>query len=82
MKFAIKIYKNKSVAKRASTHKKRRFMKILRSIKWQDSMIEADVKVTYGRFPDHQGRLVNFYNDGSYDNKNEFWLAVDAFMEG
>ena len=81
MKFTIKIYKNGSITQKARTRKIRRFLKIIRSIKWEDSTIKAYIKVNYGRFLDCYGKRVNFFNDGDYDNKQDFWLAADAFME-
>ena len=81
MLFSIKIYKNRSIAQKARTRKIRRFLKIIRSIKWEDSTIRAYIKVNYGKLPDCYGKKVNFYNDGDYDNKQDFCLAADAFLE-
>lgn len=81
MKFTIKIYENGSIVRKVRTHKKRRLLKIIRSIKWQNPKIKAYIKVNYGKFLDCYGKKVNFYNDGDYDNKYDFWLATNAFLE-
>lgn len=63
------------------THKLRRFLKKIRSIKWQNSTISVYLKVDYGKFIDNFGNRTTFYNDGDYENKEDFWMAFNAFIE-
>lgn len=81
MQFTAKIYENNKMTYKVRTHKMRRFLKIIRSIKWQNSMLKVYLKVDYGKFQDNYGHLTNFYNDGNYDNKSDFWWAFNAFTE-
>ena len=81
MTFTIKIYQDHKLVTKVLTHKKRRFLKKIRSINWSDSLIKAHVKASDGYFPDNFGKSMEFYNDGDYTNKSDFWLAVDAFLE-
>lgn len=81
MKFTLKIVKNGKIAQRSFPKNKRRFLKIVRSIKFKSSLLKAYVKVDYGRFPDIHGTLVNFYNDGDYCNRTDLLQAVYAFLE-
>jgi len=81
MQFTLKKYENSKMTYKVRTHKLRRFLRIIRSIKWQNSSFSAYLKVDYGRFTDNFGKLTNFYNDGEYDNKEDFWMAFNAFME-
>lgn len=81
MQFTIKIIQNGKIVRKVRTHKKRRFLKIIRLLNWQKSTFRAYLKVDYGKFTDVFGRLTNFYNDGEYENKEDFWLAFNAFAE-
>ena len=81
MQFTIKIYENDSIVQNVRTRKIRRFLKIIRSIKWSDSLIKTYVKLKSGKFTDNHGKYTDFYNDGTYGNKNDFWEAINAFLE-
>lgn len=81
MQFSIKIFKNDSIVQKVRTYRKRRILKIIRSTKWQDPSFSRYFKVDYGKRHDVYGKLVNFYNDGTYNNKRDFLSAAEAFME-
>lgn len=81
MQFTIKIYENGKMIHKVRTHKLRRFLKKIRSIKWQNSMISVYLKVDYGKSIDSFGKRTSFYNDGEYGNKEDFWMAFNAFIE-
>lgn len=81
MQFTVKAYENNRMTHIMRTHKLRRFLKKIRSIKWQNSSIFVYLKVDYGKFIDNFGKRTTFYNDGEYTNKENFWMAFNAFME-
>lgn len=81
MQFTIKIYKNRQMIDKCRTHRIRRFFRKIRSINFEDTKIKAYLKVNYGKALDNYGKYVNFYNDGDYDKKADFWLALNAFIE-
>ncbi len=81
MNYSIKIYKNGKLVKKYSTHKIRRFLKNIRLINFEDGHIKVYIKVDYGKHRDVYGKLTNFYNDGVYNNKEDFWWAFNAFTE-
>ncbi len=58
-----------------------RFLRHVRTIKWEKPKISVYVKVYYGRKEDVTGKMVGFLNDGTYDNYKDFKLALDAFLE-
>ncbi len=63
------------------THKIRGFLTKIRSIKFKDEDIKVYLKVSYGKQLDKEGKYTNFYNDGTYDNHEDFWWAFNAFTE-
>lgn len=63
------------------THKKRRFLKKIRLIIWQDGDIKVYLKVYYGKGFDVWGKYTDFYNDGDYVKKKDLLLAFNAFTE-
>jgi len=65
----------------AMTHKIRRFLKILRSIKFEDGNVLTYIRVGYGKKWDVFDKYSEFYNDGDFVNANDLWLAFDAFTE-
>jgi hypothetical protein len=81
MKFTIKIYKNNKLISKTRTGKKRLFLKKVRLINWKDGGIKVYLKVDYGKRLDNFGKYTSFWNDGDYDNKDDFWLALNAFLE-
>ena len=81
MNYTIKVYKNSKVVQKLTTHKIRRFLKSLRLVKFEDEALSVYLKVGYGKFVDVYGRKSLFYNDGTYDNKEDLWWAFNAFTE-
>jgi len=81
MKYTIKIYKQGKLVSKSRTKKKRRFLNIIRTINWQERGLKVYLKVDYGKFLDNYGKMSDFWNDGDYYNKDDFWLAFNAFTE-
>lgn len=66
------------------THRKRLFLTQLRTINWRELRKtggSAYIRVYYGRFRDVFNKLSDFYNDGIYQKRNDFWAAFRAFDE-
>ncbi len=59
----------------------RRFLNHVRTIKWQVGHPKVYLRVSYGMQKDNFGKNRTFYNDGDYDNKKDFDLALKAFLE-
>lgn len=67
--------------KRHDTSKIRRFLHYTKLINWQNKNLRVYLKVTYGKQRDHRNKLVQFYNDGDYETKDDFARAIRAFLE-
>lgn len=80
-RFDLKLFTNGKLTLSTSSHKLRRFLKILHSIKFEEGDIKAYLKVNYGKHLDVYNKYSEFYNDGLYDNEEEFWLAFNSFTE-
>lgn len=81
MKYLIKVYKKGKMAQMSRTKKIRKFLKNARLINFKNNEIKAYLKVDYGRYLDVYGKMINFDNEGTYDNKEDFLWAVDTFTE-
>lgn len=81
MNYTLKIFKENKSIQMVRTHSKRLFLKIARTIKWGDWPFKVYLKVASSRFPDVNLKPTVFYNDGVYENKVDFWFALNAFME-
>lgn len=81
MTFTIKIYQNSKIIKKVLTHKRNRFWRITRTINWENSMFTVYVAINYEKFLDNHGKYTMFYNDGEYTNREDFLLAINAFLE-
>lgn len=78
--YTLKLYKNGGRVETFRTKKRKRFFKILRTIKWQlDGVRKAYLKMSYGQKLDNYGKLSDFYNDGYYDNKEELLRVFKYF---
>lgn len=66
---------------RHDTSKIRRFLRYTRLINWQNKNLQVYLKVTYGKQRDHRNKLVQFYNDGDYESRDDFTRALRAFLE-
>jgi len=70
--YTLKISHGQKV-ERYRTKSLRRFLRHIRTIKWEDSTFQkVYLKVYYGKKQD---------NDGIYINKKDFELALNAFLE-
>jgi hypothetical protein len=81
MNYTVKIYKNEQKVQMIRTHKIRVFLKKIRFLKFTDEGINVYLKVSYGKQFDKEGKYTDFYNDGLYDNPDDFWWAFNAFIE-
>ena len=79
--FILKVVVEGRIALRRDTGKIQRFLHLTRLINWQDKGLRVYLKVSNGKDKDHTGKLVEFYNDGWYENKEDFDLAYQAFIE-
>lgn len=67
--------------KRYDTGKIRRFLRYTKLINWQNTNLQVYLKVTYEKQRDHRNKLVQFYNDGDYESRDDFARALLAFFE-
>lgn len=81
MNFSYKLFIGDRLIDKCFTHSKRRFLKKLRTINWEVGHFKVYLRIGYGKLLDYYGKLSNFYNEGEYNNKNDFWLAFEAFIE-
>lgn len=77
--YTLKVFKNGEEIQRVRTHRKKRFVRILRTINWGHGGIKAYIKVSYGKKKDTYGKLSEFYNDGWYDNQKDLTIAFRYF---
>jgi len=75
--YTFKIYKNRKVVSRLSTHLLRRFLSRLRTIKFSKRM-KVYLRVSCGRSQDSFGKVSTDFNDGFFKNQNDL---IDAFNE-
>ena len=80
LNFTMRVVKNGKII-RYETRSKRAFYAHIRSLKWKDGVKKVYLRVSYGKHLDNFGKLINFYNDGWYDNKKDLHLALKAFTE-
>lgn len=81
MQFTIIIYENGLIVLMVRTHKKRRFLKIIRSIKWQNSTKKVYIKLLDKHYLPWRGRRIRAFNDGTCFDKESLLFAVNAFLE-
>lgn len=79
--YTLKLYKTNGEIETVRTRKKRRFLRILRTINWQNSIKKAYIKVSYGKKLDVYSKLSEFYNDGYYETKGEL-LEIFKYFDG
>lgn len=78
--YTLKVLRNGKEIQRVRTHRKKRFVRILRMINWQHGNIKAYIKVSYGKKKDAYGKLSEFYNDGWYKTKEDL-LKVFIYFD-
>ena len=81
MNFTLKVIKNNQAIQIVRTHSIRRFCNHLRTIKWEDGGVLVYLRVSYGKEEDCFGKMVNFYNDGWYEDSEDLRFAFKAFTE-
>ncbi len=82
--YFYKVKKNSKVIDKCQTHSLRRFHIKIGTINWRDLEKkggEVYFKVSYGKHLDNFGKRTMFYNDGIYQDKKSFNLALNAFLE-
>jgi hypothetical protein len=79
--FLFKVIKNDKTIQRYQTRSKRRFYNRVRTINWRNNPSKVYLRVNYGRAMTVQGKMANFWNDGYYETKEDFWGALKAFLE-
>jgi hypothetical protein len=79
--YTFRVLKNCQAIQRYQTHSKRRFYNQIGTINWQDCPLKVYLRVSYGRGEDAFGKTVAFYNDGTYETKEELLQALEAFTE-
>ena len=79
--YTFKIYNNRKVASKLSTHKVRRFLNHLRTIKFSKSIEKVYLRISYGKSPGVFGEMSTDYNDGFFENEKDLLQAFAAFNE-
>mgnify|MGYP001610587199 CR=1 FL=1 len=77
--YTLKLYKNNGKVEIVRTKKKKRFLRNIRTINWQNDIRKAYLKVSYGKKICISGCLCDFYNDTYCDNKNELLEMLKYF---
>lgn len=77
--YLLKVFYGQKV-ERYETHSIRRFYNHARTIKWKNKPIKVYLRISYGKQLTLGGKLENFWNDGKYTNKEDFELALNAFL--
>lgn len=67
--YSLKLYKNNGKVEIVRTRKKKRFLKIIRTINWENVIKKASLKVSYGKKICNYGCLCDFYNDTYCNSK-------------
>lgn len=79
--YTLKIYKNNRKIETVRTRKKKRFLRIIRTINWKNVIKKTYLKVSYGKKICNFGCLCDFRNDGCYTNQEELLQAFLYFDE-
>lgn len=79
--YSYKILKDGQNIDRYQTRSKRRFLNRTRTINWQLDGLKVYLRVNYGKHLSNRGKMESFWNDGVYDNPEDFYLAFEAFTE-
>jgi hypothetical protein len=79
--YALKLYKNSGKVETFRTKKKKRFLRNIRTINWGNKVVNAYLKVSYGKFLCVHGCVCNFFNDGFYESKKELLEDFRYFDE-
>lgn len=79
--YVLKLYKNNGKVEIDRTKKKKRFLRNIRTINWNNCIKKTYIKVSYGKKQCVFGCICAFYNDGFYHNKEELLLIFRHFDE-
>jgi len=79
--YTFKVIENEREISKCQTHSKRRFLRRIRTINWQNRHPTVYLRVSYGKHKNVFGKTVTFYNDGEYSNPEELLNAFTAFDE-
>lgn len=79
--FFLKNFHTNGTIEKYRTSSFRRFLNHVRTISKQKSPFKVYLKVNYGKRECNLGCICNFYNDGFYDNPDDLWQALCAFVE-
>lgn len=78
--YTIKIVYPNGKVYRHEKRSRRAFLNKVATINWEKHPL-VYLRVSYGMDTDAFGIKQTFYNDGDYDNKKDFSLALQAFIE-
>ncbi|MFH1792134.1 MAG: hypothetical protein ABH819_00635 [Patescibacteria group bacterium] len=82
--YFCKVVMNGTVIDKCQTHLLKRFRNKIRTINWKEfekNKGRVYLKVSYGKHLNNFGKTIVFYNDGDYQDKKSFYLALNAFLE-
>lgn len=79
--FTLKLLENNKVVQRLETRSIRCLYNKIRTINWIKPYSSVYLRVGYGKLLASSGKYENFWNDGVYNNKKDFILALNAFTE-
>lgn len=78
--YTLKIFHGQK-EERVETKSIVRFLRRVRLINWSESNLRVYIRVSYGKQKDNYGKLTTFYNNGDFTNRQDFELALNAFLE-
>ena len=76
MRITLKLHKGSKIKTYLGTSV-RRLLYYINHVKFD----KVYLKVKYGKFQDNSGKMTEFYNDGTYADKNELIEVLKAFTE-
>jgi len=83
--YALKIYQKGKEVYNHYTSSSWRFFNFLKAIDFtelkRNKPYHVFLRVGYGKHEDTWGKMVRFYNSGSYTTKKDLWFAFRAFTE-
>lgn len=77
--FTLKLYKNNGKVEIIRTHKRKRFLRIIRTINWKNDIKKAYLKISYEKKICNYGCLCDFHNDTHCKSKEELLEMFQYF---
>lgn len=77
--YTLKLYEDNEEIQTVRTHKRKRFLRNLRTINWQNGIKKAYIKVSYGKKICNYGCLCDFYNETYCNNQKELLQMLKYF---